>query len=76
MSGAQQNYTTTDKELLSVVAIIKEFRNILLEHHITVYTDNKNLTYNFLNTERVMRWNIILEEFGPELNISKVKTTL
>ena len=50
---------------------IKEFRNILLGHHITVYTDHKNLTYNFFNTERVMRWHLILEEFGPELKYIK-----
>ena len=55
MNSAQQNYTTTEKELLSVVAYIKEFRNILLWHQITVYTDHKNLTYKHFNTERVMR---------------------
>ena len=48
MNIAQQNYTTTEKELLSVVATIKEFRNILLGHQSAVYTDHKNLPYKVL----------------------------
>ena len=43
MNSAQQNYITTDKELLSIVAYLKEFRNILLGHHISVYTDHKKI---------------------------------
>ena len=42
--------TTTDKELLSIVASLKEFRNILLGHQIMVYTDYKNLTYTKFHT--------------------------
>ena len=71
MNSANQNYTTTGKELLSIFETLKEFRNILLGHQITVYADHENLTNNFFNTERVMRWRLILKEFGPELKYIK-----
>ena len=71
MNSAQQDYNTAEKELLSIVATLKEFRNILLGHHIAVYTDHKNITYKMFNTEFVMHWRLILEEFVPELKYIK-----
>ena len=54
-----------------MVAILKEFRNILLRHQITVYTDHKNITHKCFNTESLRRWRLILKEFGPELQYIK-----
>ena len=47
--------------------MLKEVCNILLGHEIIVHTDHKNLTCKNFNTECVMRWHLILEEYGPKL---------
>jgi hypothetical protein len=66
MNSAQQKHTATEKELLPIVATLKEFRNILLGQQITVFADHKNLTDKNFSAERVMRWPLVLEEFGPD----------
>ena len=67
LNPAQTRYTTTERELLSIVETLKEFRNILLGQEIEIHTDHKNLTCKNFNTDRVMRWRLILEEYGPKL---------
>ena len=44
LNPAQQRYTTTEQEVLSVVATLKEFRNILLGQQVIVHMDHLSYT--------------------------------
>jgi len=55
LNPAQTRYTTTERELLSIIVeTLKEYRNILLGQEIEVFTDHKNLVYKHFNKEQVV----------------------
>ena len=71
LTGAQQRYTVTERELLSIVETLKDFRKIVLGQKLQMYTDHKNLMCIFFNTDRVLIWRLILEEYGKDIEYNK-----
>ena len=69
LSVQQQKYSVTEIELLAIVETLKEFKGMLWGQRMKVYTDHKNLTRDALGltSDRVYRWRLILEEYGPEI---------
>ena len=66
LTDTQKRYTTGEQELLSIVETLKEFKNILLGQKVIVHTDHMNIIYGNLNNDRIIRWRLLLEEYGPE----------
>jgi transposase InsO family protein len=67
LNDAQTRYTVIELELLAIVETLQEYRTILLGHIIKIFTDHKNLTFANFTTDRVRRWRLIVEEYGPEI---------
>ncbi|KAH9131876.1 hypothetical protein AeRB84_021591 [Aphanomyces euteiches] len=76
LSTSQRNYTVTEQEMLSIVELLKEYRNILLGRKIVIYTDHKNLSFTKFTNPRVHRWRLIVEEFGPTIKYTRGTTNV
>ncbi len=69
LSVTQTKYSVTEIKLLAIVETLKEFQGMLWGQTIKVYTDHKNLTQDALGltSDRVYCWQLLLEEFAPEI---------
>jgi len=70
LSETQQKYNVTEiEELLAIVETLKEFKGMLWGQQLVVYTDHQNFMRDALGltSDRVYRWRLILEEYGPEI---------
>ncbi len=73
LTTAQQKYTVTELELLSIVELLKEFEGMLLGQKLVIYTDHQNLVQDSLGStsDRVQRWNLLLSEYGADIRCIK-----
>jgi hypothetical protein len=70
LNEAQRNYTTTEKEFLSVVSAFDKFRHYILGSRIIIHTDHaaiKHLIAKQDSKPRLMRWVLLLQEFDFEI---------
>ncbi|KAH9149534.1 hypothetical protein AeRB84_007417, partial [Aphanomyces euteiches] len=67
-SPAQANYAANKLELLSIVCLLTEFRGILLGHQLIIHTDHKNLLYSKMGNAQMLRWRLLIKEFGPSIS--------
>jgi hypothetical protein len=65
LTSAQTHYPTIDKEALSILETLQEFCSLLWGSKIRIYTDHTNLIYRNINSQRILNWQMIIEEFTP-----------
>ena len=71
---AQENYSTTEKEILTIVFACKKFRPYILGSHVIIHTDPAAIKYLMENKEakpRLIRWVLLLHEFDLEIKDKK-----
>ncbi|XP_071740346.1 uncharacterized protein [Rutidosis leptorrhynchoides] len=74
LTGAQINYTTTEKELFAVVFAFDKFRPYLVLSKTIVYTNHSALKYLFAKQDakqHLISWVILLQEFDIEIRDKK-----
>jgi hypothetical protein len=69
LSKVQSKYSVTKIKLLAIVETLKEFQGMLWGQTIKVYTNHKNLIHDALGltSDRLYNWQLLLEEFAPEI---------
>ena len=71
---AQENYSTTEKEILAIVFACEKFRPYILGSHVIVHTDHAAIKYLMSKREakpRLIRWVLLLQEFDLEIKDKK-----
>ena len=70
LNEAQENYTTTNKEMLAVVYFYDKFKPYILGAKVTLYTNHVAIRYLMMKQEakqRLIRWVLQLQEFDMEI---------
>ena len=71
---AEENYFTTEKEMLAMVFTCENFRPYILGSHVIIHTDHEAIKYLMAKKDakpRLIRWVLLLQEFDLEIKDKK-----
>ena len=71
---AQENYSTTEKEMRAMVFACEKFRPYILGSHVIIHTDHATIKYLMAKKEakpRLIKWVLLLQEFDLEIKDKK-----
>ena len=71
---AQENYSTTEKEMLAMVFACEKSMPYILGSHVVIHTDHAVIKYLMAKKDakpRLIRWVLLLQEFDLEINDKK-----
>ncbi|PIN02745.1 DNA-directed DNA polymerase [Handroanthus impetiginosus] len=74
LNDAQLNYTTTEKELFTIVLAFDKFRSYLVGTKVIVYTDHSAIRYLIEKKDtkpRLIHWVLLLQNFDLEIRDRK-----
>ena len=69
LSIAEKNYTTTEREALTMVYAMQKFRHYLLGSHVKMFTDHSPLNYlvnKIVLGGNICRWLLLFQEYDFE----------
>ena len=71
---AQENYSTTENEMLAMVFTCEKFRPYILGSHVTIHTDHATIKYLMAKKDaksRLIKWVLLRQEFDLEIKEKK-----
>uniref|UniRef100_UPI001C3D8F7C Ty3/Gypsy family RNase HI domain-containing protein n=1 Tax=Picosynechococcus sp. (strain ATCC 27264 / PCC 7002 / PR-6) TaxID=32049 RepID=UPI001C3D8F7C len=74
LNSFQENYTTTEKEMLAIVFAVDKFRAYFIGSKVTIYSDHSAIKYLMVKKDakpRLIRWVLLLQEFDLEIKDRK-----
>ena len=74
LNDAQLNYATTEKELLAIVFAFDKFWPYLIGNRVIVHINHSTIKYLITKNDtkpRLIRWELLLQEFDLEIKDKK-----